>query len=46
MAVTLMSGRELEEIRNEKKKTEKEKHIEIGGELKQYSLEVTEEERT
>ena len=36
MVVTLRSGKELEERRNEKKKTEDEKHIEIGGELKQY----------
>ena len=45
MVVTLRSGKELEERRNEKKKTEEQKHTEIGGELKQYSLEVTEEER-
>ena len=30
MAVTLRSGRELEERRNEKKETEEEKHIAIG----------------
>ena len=36
MVVTLRSGKEPEERRNEKKKTEDEKHIEIGGELKQY----------
>ena len=35
MAVTLRSGRELEEKRNEKKETEEEKHTEIGEELKQ-----------
>ena len=46
MAVTLRSGRELEEIRNEKKETEEEKHAEIGEELKQHSLEVVEEDRT
>ena len=45
MVVTLRSGKELEERRNEKKKTKEEKHTEIRGELKQYSLEVTEEER-
>ena len=46
MLVTLRICRELEENRNEKKKTEEEKHIEIGEEIKQYSSEVTEEERT
>ena len=46
MAVTLRSGRELEERRNEKKETEEEKHAEIGAELKQHSLEVVEENRT
>ena len=46
MAVTLRSGRELKERENEKKKTEEEKHIEIGEEIKQYILEVTKEERT
>ena len=38
MAVTLMSGKELEERRNEKKKTEEEKHTKIGEELKQYTV--------
>ena len=46
MAVTLRSGRELEEIRNEKKETEEEKHTEIGKELKQQSSEVAKEDRT
>ena len=46
MAVTLRSSRGLEERRNEKKKTEEEKHTEIREETKQYSSEVTEEERT
>ena len=46
MEVTLRSGRELKERENEKKKTEEEKHTEIGEEIKQYSSEVTEEERT
>ena len=46
MAVTLRSGRGLEERRNEKKETEEEKHAEIGEELKQQSLEVAEEDRT
>ena len=45
MTVTLRSGKELEERRNEKKKTEEEKHTEIRGELKRYSSEVAEEER-
>ena len=44
--MTLRIGKELEEKRNEKRKTEEEKHTEIGGELKQYTSEVTEEERT
>ena len=35
MAVTLRSGRELEERRNEKKETEKKKHTGIGEKLKQ-----------
>ena len=46
MAVTLRSGKELEERRNEKKETEEEKHAEIGEELKQHSSEVAEEDRT
>ena len=46
MAVTLRSGRELEERRNEKKKNEEEKHVEVGEELKQYSSGVAKEERT
>ena len=46
MAVTLRSGRELEERRNEKKETEEEKHAKIGEELKQHSSEVAEENRT
>ena len=33
MAVTLRSGREMEERRNEKKKIEEEKHTEIGEEI-------------
>ena len=45
IAVTLRSGRELEEKRNEKKESEKEKHAEIGEELKQHSSEVVEEDR-
>ena len=46
MAMTLRSGRGVEERRNEKKKTEEEMHAEIGEEIKQYSSEITEEERT
>ena len=46
MVVTLRSGRELEDRRNEKKETEEEKHVEIGEELKQHSSEVVEEDRT
>ena len=46
MAMTLRSGRELEERRNEKKKTVEEKHTKIGKEIQRYSLEVTENERT
>ena len=42
MAVTLRSGRELEELRVEKKDTEKEK---LGEEFKQHSSETTEEEK-
>ena len=45
MAVTLRSGREIERRKEKEKKTEEEKE-EIRGELKQYSLEVVEEERT
>ena len=43
--VTLRSGREIEGRKKREKKIEEEKG-EIGGELKQYSLEVAEEERT
>ena len=46
MEVTLRSGRELEERRNEKKETGEEKHAEIGEELKHHSSEVAEEDRT
>ena len=45
MIMTLRSGRELKEREDEKKKTEEEKHTKIRDEIKQYSLEVTEEER-
>ena len=46
MAVTLRSGRELEERRNEKKEIEEKKHTGIGEKLKQQSSEVVEEDRT
>ena len=46
MAVTLRSGRELEERRNENKETEEEKHAEVGEELKQQSSRVAKEDRT
>ena len=46
MAVTLRSGRELEEKRVEKKDTEEEKYAEIGEEFKQHNSETTEEEKT
>ena len=46
MEITLRSGKELEEKRNEKKETKKEKHAEIGEELKHHSSEVAEEDRT
>ena len=44
MAVTLRSGRELEERRNEKKDTEEEKYADIEEHFKQHSLKTTEEE--
>ena len=37
MTVTLRSGRELEERRNEKNETEEEKYAEVGEELKQHN---------
>ena len=46
MAVTLRSGKGLEEGINEKKKTEEEKHTKIREEIKHNGSEVTEEERT
>ena len=46
MAVTLRSGRELEERRNERKETEEDKHAEIGEKLKQHNSEIVEEDRT
>ena len=46
MAVTLRSGRELEEKGVEKKDTKEEKNEEIGEEIKQHSSETTEEEKT
>ena len=46
MAVTLRSGRELEEKRVEKKDIEEEKYAEFGGEFKQHNSETTKEEKT
>ena len=46
MAVSLKSGRELEERRNEKKETEEEKHAEVREESKQHSSGFAEEDRT
>ena len=46
MGVTLRSGKELEEMRVEKKVTEEEKHVEIGEELKQNNSEIAKEDRT
>ena len=45
LAVTLRSGRELDERRVEKRDTEKEKQAEMGEELEQYSSETTEKEK-
>ena len=45
MAVTLRSGRELEEKRVEKNDTKKEKYVEIGEEFKQHNLENIEKEK-
>ena len=46
MAVILRSGRELDEMRGEKKDTGEEKQAEIGEELEQHSSETTEKEKT
>ena len=46
MAVTLRSGRELEERRAKEKDTEEKKHAEIREELKHHSSETIEEEST
>ena len=46
MAVTLRSGRELEERRVEKKGIEEKKHAEIGEEFKKHTLETIEEDKT
>ena len=46
MAVTLRSGRKLEERRNENMKTTEENHTKIGDEIQQYSSKVNENERT
>ena len=45
MAVTLRSGRVLEERRNEKKDTEEEKYADIGEHFKQHSPKTIEEEK-
>ena len=37
LALTLRSGKELEEKRNEKNETKEEKHAKVGEELKQHS---------
>ena len=46
MAIILRSGRELDEMRVEKRDTEEEKQAEIGEELEQHSSESTEKEKT
>ena len=46
MAVTLRSGRELEERRVEKKDNEENIHAKIGEEFKQHSSKTTEEGKT
>ena len=46
MAVTLRSGREMEEKRVEKKDTDEENYAKIGEEFKQHSSETIEEEKT
>ena len=46
LAVTLRSGRELEERRVEKKDTNEENYVEIGEEFKQHSSGTIEEEKT
>ena len=45
MAVIMRSGRELDEMRGEKKDTEEEKQVEIGEELEQHSLGTTEKKK-
>ena len=45
MAIILRSGRELDEMRGEKRDTEEEKHAEIGKELEQQSSETTEKKQ-
>ena len=46
MAVTLRSGRELDERRVERKNTDEEKQDEIGEEYEQNSLEAIEKEKS
>ena len=46
MAVTLRSGRELEDRRVENKNTETKIHAKIGEEFKQHGSETAEEDKT
>ena len=46
MAITIRSGRELEERRVEKKDTEEKKQAEIGVQFKLHSSELVEEDKT
>ena len=46
MAVTLRSGKELDERRVERKNTDEEKQVEIGEEHEQNSSEATEKEKS
>ena len=46
MAVIMRSGRELDEMRGEKRDTEEETQAEIGEEREQHSSETTEKEKT
>ena len=46
MTVIMRSGRELDEMRGEKKDSEEDKQEEIGKELEQHSLGTTEKKKT
>ena len=46
MAVIPRSGRELDEMRGEKRDTKEEKQVEIGEELEQHSSRTTEKKKT